>query len=83
MRLIALDTSLLLPGLLSAAGQRRRLLVVLAYGAASYYARFGEDEAAALEQLAERSDTEPRGLPISDKSLAPQNRRRNSRSSFP
>jgi len=66
VRLIALDTSLLLPGLLSAAGQRRRLLVVLAYGAASYYARFGEDEAAALEQFAERSDTEPHGLPISD-----------------
>lgn len=66
MRLIASDTSLLLPGLLSAAGQRRRLLVVLAYGAACYYARFGEDEAVALEQLATRSGTEPRGLPISD-----------------
>lgn len=66
MRLIASDTSLLLPGLLSATGQRRRLLVVLAYGAACYYARFGEDEAAALEQLAARSGTEPRGFPISN-----------------
>ena len=66
MRLIASDTSLLLPGLLSATGQRRRLLVVLAYGAAAYYARFGKDEAAALEQRAARSGTEPRGLPISD-----------------
>lgn len=66
MRLIASDTSLLLPGLLSATGQRRRLLVVLAYGAASYYARFGKDEAAALEQRAARNGTEPRGLPISD-----------------
>lgn len=65
MRLIASDTSLLLPGLLSAAGQRRGLLVVLAYGAACCYARFGEDEAASLEQLAARGGSEPRGPPIS------------------
>jgi len=66
MRLIASDTSLLLPGLLSPSGQRRRLLVVFAYGAASYYARLGTDEAAEVESLAATAGGTLGGLPISE-----------------
>jgi len=66
MRLIASDTSLLLPGLLSPAGLRRRLLVVFAYGAAGYYDRLGNDEANAVDHLAASLGATIGGLPMTE-----------------
>jgi predicted nucleic acid-binding protein len=56
----------LLPGLLSPAGQRRKLLVLLAYGGLSYYIRVGLDELRLLEELAGRSGGELGGAPIDE-----------------
>jgi hypothetical protein len=44
----------LLPGLLSATGQRRKLVVLLAFGGLTYYAHAGPDELALLEEQAGR-----------------------------
>ena len=59
MRLVVPDTSFLLSAFLSPDGQRRKLLIVLAYGYFSYYERVGTDEIDAMRQDAEHSD---RGL---------------------
>lgn len=66
MRPIASDTSVLLPGLLSPAGQRRKLLVLLAYGGLNYYARVGLDELELLEEQAGRSGGELGGPSIQE-----------------
>jgi predicted nucleic acid-binding protein len=66
VRPIATDTSVLLPGLLSARGQRRKLLVLLAYGGLNYYARVGLDELELLQELAGRSGGQLGGRPIED-----------------
>jgi predicted nucleic acid-binding protein len=56
----------LLPGLLSAAGQRRKLLVLLAYGGLNYYARVGHDELELLREEAGRLGGELGGRPIEE-----------------
>jgi predicted nucleic acid-binding protein len=53
VRLVVPDTSFLLPAFLSPDAQRRKLLVVLAYGYFSYYERVAADEIDAV-----RGDTE-------------------------
>lgn len=64
MRPIASDTSLILPALLSPAGQRRKLLVLLAYRGLNYYTRVGLDELQLLRQEAERAGADIGGLAI-------------------
>jgi predicted nucleic acid-binding protein len=66
VRPIASDTSVLLPGLLSPAGQRRKLLVLLAYGGLSYYARVGLDELELLQEQARRGAGELGGPSIEE-----------------
>jgi hypothetical protein len=56
----------LLPGLLSAAGQRRKLLVLFAYGGLGYFIRLGLDELRLLEEVAGRSGGEIGGPPIEE-----------------
>jgi predicted nucleic acid-binding protein len=64
VRPIAADTSVLLPGLLSPAGQRRKLLTLLAYGGLTYYTRVGLDELELLREQAEHAGAEVRGVPV-------------------
>jgi predicted nucleic acid-binding protein len=66
VRPIASDTSVLLPGLLSPAGQRRKLLVLFAYGGLNYYARVGLDELELIEEHARRSGGELGGPSIEE-----------------
>jgi predicted nucleic acid-binding protein len=56
----------LLPGLLSAGGQRRKLLVLLAYGGLNYFARVGLDELELIEELAARLGGELGGRSIEE-----------------
>jgi predicted nucleic acid-binding protein len=59
VRLVVADTSVVFPAVLSPSGLRRKLLVLLAYGRLSAYARFGEDE-----ELAQRQEARPPGSVI-------------------
>ena len=66
MRLVVPDTSFLLSAFLSPGGQRRKLLIVLAYGYFSYYARLGIDEIDAVRQEAEHSEVTLGGRDIEE-----------------
>jgi predicted nucleic acid-binding protein len=64
MRPLVTDTSVLLPGLLAPKGQRRKLLVLCAYGALNYFTRVGLDELELVREQAEHAGAELGGLPI-------------------
>lgn len=66
MRLVVPDTSFLLSAFLSPRGQRRKLLIVLAYGYFSYYAQVGTDEIDSVRQEAEDSGGAIGGRDIED-----------------
>jgi len=66
VRLVVPDTSFLLSAFLSPNGQRRKLLIVLAYGYFSYYAQVGIDEIDAVRHEAEHSETAPGGRDIEE-----------------
>jgi predicted nucleic acid-binding protein len=66
VRLVVPDTSFVLSAFLSPGGQRRKLLIVLAYGYFSYYARVGTDEIDAVRQEAEHSEVTLGGRDIEE-----------------
>jgi predicted nucleic acid-binding protein len=64
VRPLVADTSVLLPGLLAAGGQRRKLLVLCAYGALNYFTRVGPDELELVREQAVHAGAALGGLPI-------------------
>ncbi|WP_217915655.1 hypothetical protein [Miltoncostaea marina] len=66
MRLVVMDTSVLLPALLAPGGRRRQLLTVLAYSAvAAYHALIGRAEQEAMNAItAEIPGASTGGLPV-------------------
>jgi predicted nucleic acid-binding protein len=66
MSLVVCDTSFLLPAWFSPRGRRRKVLITLAYGALSYYARVGAEELDLLRQEEARGEVRIGGPPIEE-----------------
>lgn len=66
MGLVVCDTSFLLPAWFSARGRRRKVLIVLAYGALSYYARVGAEELDLLRREEARGEIRVGGPAIEE-----------------